>query len=205
MRVRTVSVTASLILVVSSVAACSSGSTATAAAGATRAAAAASSPGSGSSPSSSTGAGAGSSSAGGASNPIDVCALLTAGTVSQITGKTFTSTKSDSTAGVIFNCEYDGAGAHMLQVTVSPTNGKIAYDSDVSALTTVGHPPTKVSGVGDEAWSTPDPKGNAGSAGAASFGSYGALFGDSYIMIGGLTYVNADQGKQIVEQLHSKL
>jgi hypothetical protein len=205
MRVRTVSVTATLILVVSSVAACSSGSTATAAAGATRAAAAASSPGSGSSPSSSTGAGAGSSSAGGASNPIDVCALLTAGTVSQITGKTFTSTKSDSTAGVIFNCEYDGAGAHMLQVTVSPTNGKIAYDSDVSALTTVGHPPTKVSGVGDEAWSTPDPNGNAGSAGAASFGSYGALFGDSYIMIGGLTYVNADQGKQIVEQLHSKL
>jgi hypothetical protein len=203
MRVRTVSVTASLILVVGSVAACSSGSTATAAAGATRAAAAASSPGSGSSPSSSTGAGP--SSAGGASNAIDVCALLTAATVSQITGATFTSTKPDSTAGVIFNCEYDGAGAHMLQVTVSPTNGKIAYDSDVSALTTVGHPPTKVSGVGDEAWSTPDPNGNAGSAGAASFGSYGALFGDSYIMIGGLTYVNADQGKQIVEQLHSKL
>jgi hypothetical protein len=59
--------------------------------------------------------------------------------------------------------------------------------------------------VGDEAWSIPDPKGNAGSAGAAAFGSYGALFGGAYIKIGGLTYVTPDQGKQIVELLHSKL
>jgi hypothetical protein len=59
--------------------------------------------------------------------------------------------------------------------------------------------------VGDEAFSEPDPKGNAGSVGASSVASYGALFGDVYIQIGGFTYVTADQGKQIVEELHSKL
>jgi hypothetical protein len=40
---------------------------------------------------------------------------------------------------------------------------------------------------------------------AAGFASYGAVFGDTYIKVGGLTYVTADQGKQIVEMLHSKV
>jgi hypothetical protein len=40
---------------------------------------------------------------------------------------------------------------------------------------------------------------------ASGLGRYGAVFGDTYIKIGGLTYVTAAQGKQIVEQLHSKL
>jgi hypothetical protein len=31
------------------------------------------------------------------------------------------------------------------------------------------------------------------------------VFGEVYIKIGGLTYVTADQGKQIVELLHGKL
>jgi len=35
--------------------------------------------------------------------------------------------------------------------------------------------------------------------------SYGAVFGDIYIKIGGLTYVTAGQGKQIIELLDSKL
>jgi hypothetical protein len=60
-------------------------------------------------------------------------------------------------------------------------------------------------GVGDEAFSMPDPNGNAGSVGASSFASYGAVFGDVYIKIGGLTYVTPAQGKQIVEELHAKL
>ncbi len=59
--------------------------------------------------------------------------------------------------------------------------------------------------IGDAAFSEPNPTGNAGSAGAAGFVSYGAVFGDTYIKIGGLTYVTADQGKQLVELLHSKL
>ncbi len=46
---------------------------------------------------------------------------------------------------------------------------------------------------------------DAGSAGAASFASYGAVFGETYIKIGGLTYVTDAQGKQIAEDLHAKL
>jgi hypothetical protein len=59
--------------------------------------------------------------------------------------------------------------------------------------------------VGDEAFSEPNPQGNAGSVGASSVASYGALYGATFIQIGGLTYVTASQGKQIVEELHSKL
>ncbi len=40
---------------------------------------------------------------------------------------------------------------------------------------------------------------------SCAFASYGAVFGDTYIRIGGLTYVTPDQGKQIVELLHSKI
>jgi hypothetical protein len=75
----------------------------------------------------------------------------------------------------------------------------------VSSLKAVGYPPDSVHGVGDEAFSEPDPKGNAGAVGASSVASYGAVFGAVYIQIGGLTYVTADQGKQIVDELHSKL
>jgi hypothetical protein len=59
--------------------------------------------------------------------------------------------------------------------------------------------------VSDAAFSEPNPNGNAGSEGAAGFASYGAVFGDTYIKIGGLTYVTPGHGKQIVEMLHSKL
>ncbi len=200
MRARTLSAAASLILLVGSASACSSASTPSAGGGGSVAPAA----NTGTS-SMSTSSGSGSSSGGGTAAGLDVCTALPAATLSQITGTTFTTTKSDSTAGVLFSCEYDGADAALVQIEVSPQQGKIGYDSDVNALTTVGHPPTTVSGVGDEAWSTPDPKGNAGSVGAAAFGSYGALFGGAYIKIGGLTYVTADQGKQIVELLDSKL
>lgn len=203
MRARTTSAAACLILLVGSVSACSSASTSSAADhGSTAPAANANT---GNAGSAATSAGPGSASGGGSAKDIDVCSLLTAATISQITGTTFTTTKPDSTAGVVFGCEYDGAGADMLQISVTPNNGKIGYDADVSALTQVGHPPTKVSGVGDEAWSMPDPNGNAGSVGAAAFGSYGALFGTAYVKVGGLTYVTPDQGKQIAETLHGKL
>ena len=152
--------------------------------------------------------GAGGASAGpgsGQATNIDVCATLPAATASKITGITFTSAKSSSVEGQIFECEYHGPNLALLQVSVDTKVGKVGFSSDVSALKQVGHAPNSVSGVGDEAFSAPDPKGNAGSIGASSFASYGAVFGDTYIKIGGLTYVTAAQGKQIAELLHSKL
>jgi hypothetical protein len=126
--------------------------------------------------------------------------------VSQITGTTFTTTKPNSVANQIFGCDYSTTGdTALLQVSVSIVNGKDDYDLDVSALKTVGHAPNSVTGVGDEAFSMPNPNGNAGSLGASSFANYGAVFGDVYIKIGGLNYVTPDQGKQIVEELHGKL
>ena len=134
-----------------------------------------------------------------------MCATLPAAAASQITGTTFTTAKPNSVDDVVFGCNYGGPGSALLQISVDTQGGRDAFDADVSALKAVGHPPTRVSGVGDEAFSEPDPDGNAGSEGAAGFASYGAVFGGTYIKIGGLTYVTADQGKQIVEMLHSKL
>lgn len=136
---------------------------------------------------------------------IDVCAALPAATASQITGTKFTTTKSNSVEGIVFGCDYSGPGTNLLQISVDTQAGKIGFDADVKALTTVGHPPNKISGVGDEAFSEPNPNGNAGAVGAAGFASYGAVFGQTYIKVGGLTYVTPDQGKQIVEMLDSKL
>ncbi|HUZ51405.1 MAG TPA: hypothetical protein VMU94_02600 [Streptosporangiaceae bacterium] len=134
----------------------------------------------------------------------DVCTALPMAVASQITGTTFTSTKSSSVAGMIFSCEYRGPGTALLQISVQTKDGKQAFGTDVTVLKTVNHPPVLVSGVGDEAFSEPDPNGNAGSAGASGFASYGAVFGDTYIKIGGLTYVTAGQGRQIAERLHGK-
>ena len=159
-------------------------------------------------PAGATGAGTTGTSAPAASgqgHSIDVCAALPMAAASQITGTTFTTTKSNSVEHVIFGCDYSGPGSALLQISVATQAGKADFDADITALKTVNHPPVMVSGVGDEAFSEPDPKGNAGSAGAAGFASYGAVFGDTYIKIGGLTYVTAAQGKQIVEQLHGKL
>jgi hypothetical protein len=82
-------------------------------------------------------------------------------------------------------------------------NGSIAYDSDTEAMSSL-EKPIAVSGVGDKAFTVADPKGDAGSAGVAAFASYGALFGEQYIKIGG-SYVTPEQGKQIVEEIHGKL
>jgi hypothetical protein len=136
---------------------------------------------------------------------FDVCTALTAAAASKITGTKFTKAKTSSIEGQIFNCEYDGPDAALLQISVQVANGKDALDSIVAALKAVGHPPNSVSGVGDEAFSEPNPEGNVGSVAASSVASYGALYGATFIQIGGLTYVTAGQGKQIVEELHSKL
>jgi hypothetical protein len=208
MRVANVFAVASLAIVAAaSVTACSAGSKAVAGgaaptgADATSAAAAAGA----SSAAAAANSAAGNSGASGTTANFDVCTALTAAQVSQITGTTFTTTKPNSVANQIFGCDYSTGYSALLQVSVHTVNGKDDYDLDVSSLKTVGFPPNSVTGVGDEAFSMPDPKGNAGNEGASSFASYGAVFGDVYIKIGGLNYVTPDQGKQIVEELHAKL
>lgn len=153
--------------------------------------------------SSATGAVAGSG--GGSSTPaggaaVDVCTLLPPADLSKITGASFTDTKLDSVAGVSFTCDYTSAGLTQLDVSVTTAGGKIGYDADVQVLTTVGHPPTPVSGVGDKAFSE-----HSGIAGIDDSNSFGALYGDVYIDISGLNAVTADQGTQIVQELHGKL
>jgi hypothetical protein len=202
MRVAAVLAAASLTLAAASVTACSAGSkTATDASAPTGASAGAGAASAGAA----SAAAAGNSGASGAVKNFDVCTALTATAVSQITGTKFTTTKPNSVANQIFGCDYSAGDSALLQVSVTTEGGKIGYDSDLSTLKTAGFPPNSVTGVGDQAFSAPDPKGNAASVGASSFASYGALFGDVYIQIGGLTYVTPDQGKQIVEDLHSKL
>ena len=198
MRVPTVFAAASLILVAVSATACSGGSKPAAAGppASTGASGTATTPAAGTARASGSGSGS--------PKNFDVFTALTAAAASKITGTKFTKAKTSTTEGQIFNCEYDGPDAALLQIGVQFTGGKIGLDAIVGTLKTAGHPPTPVSGVGDQAFSEPNPKGNEGSVGASSFASYGALFGDSFIQIGGLTYVTAGQGKQIVETLHSK-
>lgn len=151
-----------------------------------------------SSPPSSSDGSAGTTSADGA------CALMPRSDLVKITGIHFTRTVPDSLLnGQILTCEYSDNGSDLLQVTVTSTNGSTAYDTDLTVLSSFGSGPKQVSGVGDKAFSMPDPAGNAGAAGAAAFASYGALFGDVYVKIGGLPYVNADQGAQIVNEIHA--
>jgi hypothetical protein len=198
MRVPAVFATAGLILIGASAAACSGGSG--------TAAAPAGTPG-GASGSAATGraAAVSASPAAGTAAKFDVCGALTAAAAGQITGTTFTTAKSSEVQGVVFSCEYHGLGSALLQVSVDTQGGQDAYNAIVSSLRAVSHPPSAVPGVGDEAFSEPNPDGNAGSVGAASIASFGAVFGDTFIQVGGLTYVTAAQGTRIAEDLHGKL
>jgi len=189
---------AGLILVTSAAAACSSGAASGAPAPTASSASSGTTTSTGATPQTGT-------TDAGAAAKINVCTALPAAAASQITGTTFTKTKPNSVQGVVFGCDYEGPNSALLQITVETQIGKTALATDVSALKTVGHPPRRVSGVGDEAFSEPNPEGNAGAVGASAAASYGAVFGDTYIKVGGLTYVTADQGKQIVELLHSKM
>jgi hypothetical protein len=92
---------------------------------------------------------------GSATKKIDVCAALSAATVSQIVGTTFNKAKASSVEGVVFDCEYDGPDSALLQINVDTQAGTDRFNVDRSAMKTVGHPPTLVSGVGDEALSMP--------------------------------------------------
>jgi hypothetical protein len=126
-------------------------------------------------------------------------------TLAQITGTTYTKTEPDATAGVIFSCNYTNAKYRQLTISVTVSGGAISYQSDLDTLHTIGHDPNPVPGVGDKAFSQQDPLGNAGSIGVAGFASYGALFGDVFILTSGLDYVTAAQGAQIADQIHAAL
>jgi hypothetical protein len=105
--------------------------------------------------------------------------------------------------GQIFGCDYSNSQYALLQISVTVVNGALGYQGDTEAMASL-EKPIPVSGVGDKAFTVTDPKGNAGAAGVAAFASYGALFGDQYIKIGG-SYVTPDQGKQIVEEIHGAM
>jgi hypothetical protein len=145
-------------------------------------------------------AAAGNSGSSGTVKSLDVCTALTAAQASQIVGTTFATTKANSVDNQIFGCDYSTGDSALLQVSVEMTNGKSVYGSQVDALKTVGSPPVAEKGVGDEAFYE-----SADTPGASIVATYGAVFGDVFIKIGGLTPVTAAQGKQIVEELHSKL
>lgn len=161
--------------------------------------------GSQSSAGSSSSSSSSSSSGGAVSANFDLCKVMTAADASRITGVHFTKAKTSSVMGQVFSCEYSGGTFNLLQVSVDVKIGMMGLQNDVQILGQVGHKPDTVSGVGDAAYSMPDPSGNAGAVGASAYGSYGAVFGSDYIKIGGLSYVTADQGKQIVELIHSKI
>jgi hypothetical protein len=138
------------------------------------------------------------------SGSVGVCSLLPASDVSRITGALYTKTKSSAVMNQIFGCDYTNSQFALLQVSLAVSNGSIAYDADVQAMSATGHAPDPVSGVGDKAFATQDPQGSAGSAGVAVFASYGALFGDQYVKIGG-SCVTPDQGKQLAEEVDGAL
>jgi len=95
---------------------------------------------------------------------FDVCTALPAATASQITGTTFNKTTVSDVEGVVFGCDYDGPNSALLQVSVDTEGATYVFQGDISAMKSVGHGPTMVSGVGDEAFSTPDPAGNIGAS-----------------------------------------
>jgi hypothetical protein len=136
---------------------------------------------------------------------LDVCTVMPASALSQITGTTYTKTEPDSTAGTIDTCNYTNATYDQLDISVTVSGGAIGYQADLDTLHTVGADPNPVPGVGDKAFSQQDPKGDAGSVGVSSFASFGALFGDVYIQTSGLDYVTAAQGTQIVNQIHAAM
>jgi hypothetical protein len=196
MRVAAALAAASLTLAAASVTACSAGSKSATDASASAAASVTSAGAAGAGTSST--AAAGNSGSSGTVKNFDVCAALTATQASQIVGTAFATTKSSNVDNQVFDCDYSTGDSALLQVSVATQAGKGLYDDQVSALSSVGGPPTLVKGVGDGAFFDTSP-------GASMVANYGAVFGDVYIKIGGLTPVTVDQGKQIVEELHAKL
>jgi hypothetical protein len=146
---------------------------------------------------------AGSGSSGGLKGAVNVCELMPASRISQITGKTFTMTKEDDTASYkLFSCDYTtdptvgGATAEQMDLNVIGMGGAVGLSADIDAAKQVNNKLTNltpVSGIGDKAY------------GGGIEAHLEVLYGDVLIKISGLTEVTTDQGKQIISELHSKL
>jgi hypothetical protein len=136
---------------------------------------------------------------------VDVCSLMTPSALKQVTGTTYTKIEPDSVEAMIYSCNYTSSDFHQLTISVTVSGGAIGYQADLDTLHTMGDDPNPVPGVGDKAFSQKDPKGNAGAVGVASFASFGALYGDVFVQLSGLDYVNAAQGAQIANQIHAAM
>ncbi|MGI8418013.1 MAG: hypothetical protein ACR2P2_17780 [Nakamurella sp.] len=65
---------------------------------------------------------------------LNICRALPIADVNRITGTHFTKAEPRDVASTVFGCEYTNpAAGDLLQVSVSPTNGKFGYDEIVSA------------------------------------------------------------------------
>ncbi|HEY4378225.1 MAG TPA: hypothetical protein VGM93_13755 [Acidimicrobiales bacterium] len=193
-RALTVGAAVAILLSVSGCGSSSSSGSAAGAAAASRAIAAA-------------GGGGGGSSGGG--KTIDVCSLMPVATVAQITGEHVTTGAADSDDKVlassgIFNCNYTGADDDPAQVdlTVTTKNGKIGFDADLQAASSVKAAGTKmISGLGDKAFSSID--------------GVHALFGDVEIQVSGLSLATSAVGlnsndqvapaEALIKAVHAKL
>ena len=141
-----------------------------------------------------------SGSGGGLKGAVNICQLMPAATISQLTGKQFTMTKQDDTPSYqIYACDYTGTvaqGVNQLRIDVLGKGGAAGLSADVDAAKQVNSKLTNltpVSGIGDKAY------GGGIQAGLE------VLYGDTLIKLSGGTDITTDQGKQIISQLHSKL
>ncbi len=131
---------------------------------------------------------------------VNICALMPAATISQLTGKQFTTTETDNTSSYqLYSCNYTSTvaqGSNQLALDIIGNNGAIALSADVDAAKSVNNKLTNltpVTGIGDKAY------------GGGIQGHLEVLYGDILIKLSGGTDVTTGQGKQIISQLHSKL
>jgi hypothetical protein len=146
----------------------------------------------------------GSGNSGGLPSAVNVCQLVPASRISQITGKTFTMAKEDDTPSYkLYSCNYTtdptaggGATAQQLDLDIVGENGAIALSADVDAAKQVNNKVTNlapVSGIGDKAY------------GGGIEAHLEVVYGDVLIKLSGGTDTTIDQSKQIISELHSKL
>jgi hypothetical protein len=125
---------------------------------------------------------------------VDVCGLMPAATIAQITGKSFTTAEEDDTKSYrIYSCNYTGAG-EQLKISILGKSAKVGYDANLDALKSAGQKSTTVPGLGDAAFTSD-----------IAMYQLVVLYGDLSISVGGTNDSTLDQRKQIVNQLHDKL
>lgn len=137
--------------------------------------------------------GAAASASGGLTADVDVCGLMPAATIAQITGKTFTEAKEDDTKSYrLYACRY--AGPNPLSISIVGLHGKPGYGSTIEALKGAGQAVVDVPGIGDAAFSS-----------NSQLARLEVLYGDVTIAVTDWADLPLDQAKQIASQLHDKM